>query len=64
MNTLKRKLMGLFKESEQLRNDYLRLRLKETGKNGKGEMLVLLSMKLADSLNPREWRALSGEPIG
>ena len=54
MNTLKRKLNELFKDNLKFRKDYLRFRLKQTEENGKGGMLRLLFMKLADSLNPRK----------
>ena len=53
MNSLKRKLIELFKENLQLRQDYLKRRLNWTGKSGEGAVLILLSMKLADSSNPR-----------
>ena len=55
MNTLKSKLNELFKENMKLRQDYLKRKLNWTEGNGKEEMLILLFMKLPDSLNPREW---------
>ena len=54
MNTLKRKLIELFKENMQLRQDYVKRRLNWTEENGTGEMLILLFLELADILNPRE----------
>ena len=54
MLTLRRKLNQLFRENVQLREDCLRLRLTWTEEKGKGEMQKLLSMTLADILNPRE----------
>ena len=53
MNTLKRRPIELFKESSQLRKDYLRLRLKWTEEVGKGEVLILLFMTLADISKPQ-----------
>ena len=40
MNTLKTKLNELFEENVQLREDYLRLRLKWTEEVGKEEILL------------------------
>ena len=54
MNTLKGKLIELFKENMQLRQDYVKRRLNWTEENGTGEMLILLFLELADILNPRE----------
>ena len=61
MNSLIRKLIELFKKNLRLRQDYLKHRLKWTEENRKGEMLILLFMKLADSVNPRKL-TLSGKP--
>ena len=58
MNTLKRKLNELFKDNLQHRQDYRKLRLNWTEENVKEEMLILLFMKLADSLNPRGWSSI------
>ena len=58
MNRLKRKLLDLFEDNLQLRQDYLKRRLKLTEEKGRGKMLILLFMKLADSLNPREWNSI------
>ena len=58
MNTLKRKLNELLKNNLQPRQDYLKRRLNWTGKNGKGAKLILLFMKLAESLMPRGWSTI------
>ena len=56
--TLKSKLNELFKENLQLTQGYLRQRLTWTKEIGKEEMLILLFVKLADSLNLREWSSI------
>ena len=58
MNSLKRKLIMLFKENAQLRQDYLKRSLNLTEENGTGEMLILLFVKLASSSNPRGWNSV------
>ena len=50
MNTFKRKLIGLFKENMQLRQDYLKRSLNWTEENEIGEMLILIFLKMADIL--------------
>ena len=59
MYSLKRELIKLFKENLRLRQDYLKRRLNWTEENGKGEILILLFVKLACSSSPRRW--LEGE---
>ena len=54
MNSLKRKLIELFEENLRLRPENLMGKLNSTEENGKGEKLLLLCMKLTDSLNPGE----------
>ena len=51
----KRKLIKLFKDNLMLRQDYLKRGRNWTEENGKGEMLIFLSMTLACSSNPRGW---------
>ena len=63
-NTLKSKQHELFKVNVQLREEYLRLRLKWTGEIGNKEVLILLSVKLIENLNLRDWsstRRLNGQ---
>ena len=56
---MKRKLNELIRENLRLRHDYLKRRVKLTEENVKGEMLILLFMKLANILNPREWNSIA-----
>ena len=58
MNSLKRKLIKLFKELLQLRQDNLKRSLNWTEEIGKCKMLMLLFMKLACSSNPRVWNSI------
>ena len=58
MNTLKRKLIGLFNDILHLRQDYLKRRLNWTEENEIGEMLILIFLKMADILDPREWNSI------
>ena len=58
MKSMKRKLIKLFKENVQLRQDFPKRRLNWTEGNRKGQMLILLCMKLADIMNPREWSSI------
>ena len=51
MLTYKKKQNELVKESVQLRDDYLRLKLKWKEKVGKGKILILLYMKPINNLN-------------
>ena len=55
---MKRKLNELIRENLRLRHDYLKRGVKLTEENVKGEMLILLFLKLANILNPREWRSI------
>ena len=55
LTLLKKKQNELVKESVQLRDDYLRLKLKWKEKVGKGEILILLYMKPINNLNHQNW---------
>ena len=58
MDSLKRQLIELFKENLRLRQDDLKRTLNWTEESGKGGVMILLFVKLADSLNPRGWSSI------
>ena len=58
MNSLKRKLIELFKDNLRLKQDYLNRRPNWPEESGKGEMLIFV--KVVDSSNPRGWEKRAG----
>ena len=56
-NSLKKKLVELFKENLWLRQDCLKRRLKWIEENVKYVLLIFFK-KLADGLNPRGWNSI------